>query len=353
MAARRHHCATRAQSNNKHPPPSPHAQYLTTFFLPFFSLTSAAGVAYGVPRTDLTTRLAVLGSFFIAHLSLRFVLGPYLPRISYSTMIDTYVQLCLMFILAAVVEVVVAAQIRSPESFAVVDGTFSPNGTLTATMTASGLLFSDTFPACPGCPFPLDQSLWLALGVLWAITNLYFSHFFLGREADSQRAMRAKLERAKKRRSPPPNGESPTPEGTYTCSFPSFPVKIFLAARQALFIFCVTPRRGVCFQLMRVLWLFFAKLIAIAVSFLPYLADTVVCCGNGRRCLRSCCIRATGLTCAQWWDLHFWTGFWSRGFKVLRKRHACCRSAWVQASFLTVARPSTPGTEPSRGPASP
>lgn len=113
-----------------------------------------------MPRSDLATRLAVLGSFFIAHLSLRFVLSPYLPRISYSTMLDKvsfhtrlrkantgtakttltpspptpplakqYVQICLLFILAGVVEAVVASRFGAPDASYTLSYTFSQNGT--------------------------------------------------------------------------------------------------------------------------------------------------------------------------------------------------------------------------------
>lgn len=85
----------------------------------------------------------MLGSFFLAHLSLRFVLGPYLPRISYSTKLDTYVMLCLLFILAAVVEAVVAKQAA----------------------TGGGAAW------CSLCALPLDETLWLVLGALWAVTS--------------------------------------------------------------------------------------------------------------------------------------------------------------------------------------
>ena len=176
------------------PPPPPFFVDLLNIFLPFFALTSAVGVVYGVERTDLNTRLTVLGSFFIAHLSLRFVSGQYLPRISYSTQLDTYVQLCLLFVLAAVVEAVVASQASvfgaSPSPSQKFEGglaAWAAGTVLNASLihAPSALDDATVVVPCAWCvnatPLTLDAACWLALLVAWLCTNFYYSQFFLGK----------------------------------------------------------------------------------------------------------------------------------------------------------------------------
>ena len=62
--------------------------YLFNIFLPFFTLTTSTLLVWGVDQGDLNTRITLLGSFFVAQLSLRFVTASYLPRINYSTRLE-------------------------------------------------------------------------------------------------------------------------------------------------------------------------------------------------------------------------------------------------------------------------
>ena len=142
-------------------------------------------MAYGVPEGDYNARLTILGSFFVASLALRYISVQYLPHVSYATALDWYIQACLFFTLAGVVETVSAyafffpilnipLYISAPQA----DGT--------------------TLNYYPPVPSPklhtnFDSYAWLALAVLWALTNAYFVVHFIHSHVD-YRALQARQE---------------------------------------------------------------------------------------------------------------------------------------------------------------
>ena len=98
----------------------------------------------------------------------------YLPRIGYSTRLDTYITICLLFSIAAIAVVVGIKNMHST--------------------TARNI----PFQAYHG-EFDLDKGLWAGLGVLWLLVNIYFSQFFLGKYAETRLAIRARHEKREAR----------------------------------------------------------------------------------------------------------------------------------------------------------
>jgi len=178
--------------------------YLLTIFLPFFTLTSSVALVMGVDQTDLNTRITLLGSFFVAQLSLRFVTASYIPKISYSTKLDNYITACLLFTIAAIVLVVAVKNLAFHDGNAttVFSGSSTPTGPTNATSAFTFSYTSATYPFVlrdgatftVGSPLPFsdprfsDKVGWLCLMLLWGAFNAYFSQFFLGKNEDARRA---------------------------------------------------------------------------------------------------------------------------------------------------------------------
>ena len=175
----------------------------------------------------------------------------------------------------------------------------------------------DRYLACPGCPLPLDDSLWAALLALWVITNVYFSQFFLGREASDENAMKVKRMRALNRRSQhtlfnnPQESTWQPKESTWQLAarlvcqcakaLPTAALLCCKACGRAFFssFFRNGKRQGCLPMFSTIIGLFLRRVITTLIWFPFVLVDTVLCCGHGGKCGTNCCRRLTGLTCMQ------------------------------------------------------
>lgn len=274
-------------------------------------------VVYPVYHGDINTRATLLVGFFFAHLSLRFVTAQYLPRISYSTQLDLYIQLCLLFVLQATV-------------FAMVSYKNLPTGL----NLPSGDLASDTFslsstsivrrspasaPVPAGGGFPglslLDDWLWALWGLLWLCVNFYFSQFFLGKYAAASEARAEKTHKRMGRSTtttrtaaPPPATlvAAPAVPAIFECTCLSLQLpRRFAVHCTALRLslhdnFCGPNVNTACFvRAQHVLSQALLGLLALAALPLRII-DAFFCCGSCSRCLSQSCHISTGLSLHQW-----------------------------------------------------
>ena len=277
-------------------------------------------VVYPVYHGDINSRATLLVGFFFAHLSLRFVTAQYLPRISYSTQLDLYIQLCLLFVLLATVFAMVSYK-NLPTGLNLPSGdlasdTFSLSGTSIVRLSPASA------PVPAGGGFPglslLDDWLWALWGLLWLCVNFYFSQFFLGKYAAASEARAEKtlkrMGRATRMADPPPAspvpngppGAVPAPDG------PGAPATSLGLLRRRVAVHCTALRLSLhdnfcgpnvntaCFvRAQHVLSQALLGLLALAALPLRII-DAFFCCGSCSRCLSQSCHISTGLSLHQW-----------------------------------------------------
>ena len=246
--------------------------------LPFFGLTSAIGVAYGVPEGDYNARLTILGSFFVASLALRYISVQYLPRVSYATLLDWYIQSCLFFTLAGVLEVVLAFNLfyTPPNPLPPYTTLPQPDGTAL-----------NVYPAQPSPKLhsDFDTACWLTMLVLWALTNLYFAVHFTSNYVAYAHLQEAQDARITARRDlilglhpHRATASAARRAGTLTCC-----ERLEIAQNH-----CCRAGGGrrFCATLLRTLWRFAVNL-GHALIMLPLLLDALLLC----RCCSNACDR--------------------------------------------------------------
>ena len=82
--------------------------YLLSIVLPNFLIASCIFLASALsPTAALASRTGLLSGLLMTILGFRYVALSYLPRVSYPTLIDYYLTLCLVFVIAALVEVAI------------------------------------------------------------------------------------------------------------------------------------------------------------------------------------------------------------------------------------------------------
>jgi hypothetical protein len=268
-------------------------------------------VVYPVYHGDINTRATLLVGFFFAHLSLRFVTAQYLPRISYSTQLDLYIQLCLLFVLLATAFAMVSYKnlptgLNLPSGDLVSD-TFSLSGTSVVRQSPASA------PAPPGGGFPglslLDDWLWALWGLLWLCVNFYFSQFFLGKYAA---ASEARAEKTHKRMGRATRTTAFTRRRANSHGGPKAHASFFSRLRRRCAVHCAAWRLSLhdnfcgpnvntaCFvRAQHVLSQAFLGLLALAALPLRII-DAFFCCGSCSRCLSQSCHISTGLSLHQW-----------------------------------------------------
>lgn len=274
--------------------------YLLSIFLPFSILTSSVGLCSGVNVMDVNTRLTILGSFFLSLLSLRYITGQYIPPISYSTRLDMYVSLCLLFVVAAMVGVVAVSRVTSPLEF--------------------------------------DTLYWIVLGSLWVCTNIYFFQFFLGKYVASLKADKEKQEKREFRATAtqnvsfgndcgPGNDEcQETPEGKK--HFFRFQQEAFSYAFNQVFL----EEKSGCFPLL------FATFNAVfqGILFLVFLPLATL---DGLLCWNSCG-RLTTQYCKRRFCLTFLQYLFQCCLGPFKKAcWVCCKSRTTLSKKLCVSQP--------------
>jgi len=85
---------------------------LGTVFVPYFIVTTSLGIAAAVSATDPGTRLQITSTLFMTSIAMRYVTLSYLPRISYSTLMDSYVLMSLFFTACVEALVVTSPSVR-------------------------------------------------------------------------------------------------------------------------------------------------------------------------------------------------------------------------------------------------
>jgi hypothetical protein len=103
----------------------------------------------------------------VASLALRYISVQYLPHVPYATLLDWYIQACLFFNLAAIVETVVAYYVFYSVSPAASYVTGPPDA-----RGATASAYADS--PSPKLHTDFDVYAWLALAALWVLTNLFF-----------------------------------------------------------------------------------------------------------------------------------------------------------------------------------
>jgi hypothetical protein len=178
--------------------------YILILFLPFFGLTSAMGVAYGVPEGDYNARLTILGSFFVASLALRYISVQYLPHVSYATLLDWYIQACLFFTLAGVAETVVAYVLYfpspAPPSFSTAQSSAGAGAGAAGAAAAPATVSVYADNPSPKTHTAFDTFAWTTLLVLWLLTNLFFVLVFTHNYVKYTKLQRQQEERLQRRR---------------------------------------------------------------------------------------------------------------------------------------------------------
>lgn len=139
--------------------------------VPFFLVTSSIGVAATLASAD--TRLQVTASFFAVGMALRFVSTSLLPRIGYATLLDQYVQLCLLFMVVASLE---SALYSAPV----------PSGRLAeaAAPSGPGPYRWNAVPTGNNVLASVDDIFWAALVCVWALMNFYYMTLYFNARAE-------------------------------------------------------------------------------------------------------------------------------------------------------------------------
>jgi hypothetical protein len=359
LSRKKEHCAW------KQPPPFPclpwHSAHTPSFsrshadllnvFLPFFALTSAVLVTYPISRSDINTRATVLVGFFFAHLGLRSVTNQYLPRISYSTKLDLYVQLCLLFVLLAAVIAMVSFR-NSP-----VGVNSDPIYALKSDSVTLQSRESAPAPVVGPGGFPLvlllDDWLWSLWALLWMCTNFYFSQFFLGKYAAAAEARDFKTNKRLQRSSRSSNAElvgrsvdccdadwCPTWPSPAVAEYPDYPppcCRLCCTAWSTALHNNFFKRKNMKGCLCRAVFVAWQAAGGLLRSFqvLFYALDAFVCCGSCSRCVTQGCHISRGLSCSQWLSLRCGARAWARcgeraylsckGLTATNKC-SCCRS---------------------------